>query len=153
MSQSGKPDRSVSQRSKASRLDWTRTPAAIFVCTLLAIASVSGLIWSWDRSAEHDKQDMRFEPAPSLVDQRPGQQPGVSPSERVVLSPVKRIDINHADRAQLDLLPAIGPALADRIVTNRDEFGRFKSVEDLQRVSGIGPKTIEKLRSLVIIGD
>ena len=54
-----------------------------------------------------------------------------------------------ATREQLDTLPRIGPALADRILTWRDENGRFTSVDDLGSVPGIGEKMLENLRDLV----
>lgn len=60
------------------------------------------------------------------------------------------INLNTASLAELDLLPGIGPALADRIVTERERGGRFVSLRDLQRVSGIGPRTAEKLEGLVV---
>ncbi|RMH25266.1 MAG: ComEA family DNA-binding protein [Planctomycetota bacterium] len=57
-----------------------------------------------------------------------------------------RVDLNAASAAELDLLPHIGPALAARIVEDRAANGPYSSVDDLQRVSGIGPKTVERLR-------
>lgn len=66
---------------------------------------------------------------------------------------IKLIDINNASAAQLDMLPGVGPAIASRIIADRDEHGPFQSIDDLQRVSGIGPKTVEKLRHLVTIGE
>jgi competence protein ComEA len=59
------------------------------------------------------------------------------------------IDLNAADAADLDTLPRIGPALAERIVAWRDENGRFTSVDDLLSVPGIGEKIVEGLRELV----
>lgn len=59
------------------------------------------------------------------------------------------VDLNTATREQLDTLPRIGPALADRIVAWRDENGRFTSVDDLSSVPGFGDKMIEALRDLV----
>lgn len=59
-----------------------------------------------------------------------------------------RVNINTASRAQLDLLPGIGPALADRIVLDREERGPFATLDDLDRVPGIGLRTIERLRDL-----
>jgi competence protein ComEA len=53
-----------------------------------------------------------------------------------------RIDINAAPAHELTLLPRIGPTLADRIVADRAENGRFDSLEDLSRVRGIGPRTV-----------
>lgn len=65
--------------------------------------------------------------------------------------PDMRIDLNSADEAQLDLLPGIGPSLAQRIVEDRERFGPFGSIDNLQRVSGIGPRTIERFRPHVVI--
>ncbi|MBX3385802.1 MAG: helix-hairpin-helix domain-containing protein [Phycisphaeraceae bacterium] len=64
-----------------------------------------------------------------------------------------RIDLNAATIAQLELLPGIGPAKARAIVEDRERRGRFGSVEDLDRVAGIGPKTVDRLREHVIVGD
>ena len=60
------------------------------------------------------------------------------------------IDLNTATVEQLDTLPRIGPSIAQRIVDWRTENGRFSSVDDLAEISGIGEKTIESLRGLVL---
>jgi competence protein ComEA len=57
-----------------------------------------------------------------------------------------RIDLNTASEADLALLPRIGPALAARIVEDRAARGPFRDLKDLDRVKGIGPATIERLR-------
>lgn len=62
-----------------------------------------------------------------------------------------RVNLNTADATQLDTLPRIGPAMADRIIQWRDENGRFTSVEDLLAVPGIGDKMLETLRDLVTV--
>lgn len=59
------------------------------------------------------------------------------------------IDLNSASAAELETLPGVGPALAQRIITHRDLNGPFASVDALDEVSGIGPATLEKLRPLV----
>ncbi len=59
------------------------------------------------------------------------------------------VDVNTADSAALDALPGIGPVLAERIVTWRQEHGRFTSVDELGEVSGIGPTLLGRLRALV----
>jgi competence protein ComEA len=61
----------------------------------------------------------------------------------------KKMDINTASSRELELLPGIGPALASRIVSFREEHGAFVGVDDLARVRGIGPKTLERVRSML----
>lgn len=61
------------------------------------------------------------------------------------------VDLNAADAAALDALPGIGPVLAERIVSHRDEVGPFGSVEDLESVSGIGPSVLTAVRDLVTV--
>ena len=57
------------------------------------------------------------------------------------------VNVNTATAAQLEELPGIGPALASRIVADRERNGPYASVDDLQRVSGIGPATVARLRA------
>jgi len=59
------------------------------------------------------------------------------------------VDVNAASADELTRLPGIGPVLAARIVADRTENGPFHSPDDLARVSGIGPSTVDGLRSLV----
>nr|WP_157312928.1 ComEA family DNA-binding protein [Microbacterium sp. MAH-37] len=59
------------------------------------------------------------------------------------------VDLNSADQAALEALPRIGPALAQRIIAWRDDNGRFRSVDDLLAVPGIGEKLLAGLRDLV----
>lgn len=69
-----------------------------------------------------------------------------SPSSRWRLG--YRVNINTATAAELESLPGVGPKLAQRIILTRQQQP-FTSLEDLQRVSGIGPKMVEKLQDLV----
>jgi len=59
------------------------------------------------------------------------------------------LDVDQADVDALDRLPGIGPALARRIVEDRDANGPFGSVDGLQRVRGIGPALAARLAPLV----
>lgn len=61
-----------------------------------------------------------------------------------------RVDLNTADVATLETLPRIGPAMARRILDWREANGPITSVDDLLAVSGIGSKTVEALRPLVV---
>ncbi len=63
----------------------------------------------------------------------------------------RRINVNTASQAELELLPGIGPALAQRIIDHRTQQGRFRTVDDLDAVKGIGPKVLERLRPLVSV--
>ena len=63
-----------------------------------------------------------------------------------------RLDLNRASREELESLPGVGPVIAERILTLRQELGRFRGLEELRSVRGIGPATIERIRSVVIIG-
>ena len=73
------------------------------------------------------------DPAPSDGDARP------------------RMNLNAASARLLTQLPGIGPKKAEAVVAYRDEHGAFASVSDLQRVRGIGPKTVEKLAPLLFV--
>ncbi|EMI22664.1 competence protein ComEA [Rhodopirellula maiorica SM1] len=55
------------------------------------------------------------------------------------------LDLNTAAEHELSLLPTVGPVLANRIVQDRQQRGRFESIDDLRRVTGIGPKTIAEI--------
>ena len=59
------------------------------------------------------------------------------------------VDLDLADTAQIGRLPGIGPALARRIVANRDSLGPFGALAALRRVKGVGPATLERLARLV----
>ncbi|HEV3143620.1 MAG TPA: helix-hairpin-helix domain-containing protein [Gemmataceae bacterium] len=67
-------------------------------------------------------------------------------------SPNLRIDINRASAAELQQLPSVGPVLSQRIIDAREKTP-FRSVDELRRVSGIGPKTLDKIRPFVTVGD
>ncbi|PKI93331.1 competence protein ComEA [Actinomycetales bacterium SN12] len=59
------------------------------------------------------------------------------------------VNLNTADQTALETLPRIGPALAQRIIDWRDENGRFRSVDDLLAVPGIGEKLLAGMREKV----
>jgi competence protein ComEA len=61
--------------------------------------------------------------------------------------------LNRATIQDLDRLPGVGPALARRIVTSREQAGRFESVDDLRRVAGLGPVRLGRLRGFVTVAE
>jgi competence protein ComEA len=61
------------------------------------------------------------------------------------------VHLNTATLEQLDTLPGVGPATAQKILDYRTEHGAFSSVDELDAVPGIGPKRLEDLRKLVAL--
>jgi competence protein ComEA len=61
------------------------------------------------------------------------------------------VNLNTATVAQLDSLPGIGKATAERIVEYRQKNGGFKKPEDLMNVRGIGEKNFLKLKSMITV--
>jgi competence protein ComEA len=61
------------------------------------------------------------------------------------------VNINTATAPELELLPGIGPSLAQSIVAYREAHGLFREVEDLLDVPGIGPAKLEQIRALVTV--
>jgi competence protein ComEA len=57
------------------------------------------------------------------------------------------VPLNQADAEALAVIPGISQNLAQRIVEFRDSNGPFRSFNDLERVKGVGPKKLERLRA------
>ncbi len=112
-------------RRSSAIADWTLGPARWFAVAILATASIAGLAWSI-------RTHQRIERAQTL-------------------DPARRIDLNRARASELELLPGIGPSLARAIVEDRTAHGPFASLDDLQRVDGIGPRTVVRVRPFVVI--
>lgn len=62
------------------------------------------------------------------------------------------VNINTANATELEALPGIGAKKAQAIVEYRTKNGPFKSVEDLEKVNGIGKAMVEKLRKEAVVG-
>jgi len=65
--------------------------------------------------------------------------------------PLHPVNLNTATAAELQLVPGIGPATADKILQARKSYGSFKSVDDLQAIKGLGPKKLEKMRKYLTV--
>lgn len=65
----------------------------------------------------------------------------------------QRIDINRAEGWLLEALPGIGEVRAQAIVGYRNEHGHFRMIEDLLKVSGIGPATLDRIRDYITVSD
>ena len=65
-------------------------------------------------------------------------------------TPAAPVQLSSATLEQLDTLPGVGPATAQKILDYRTKHGAFSSVDELDAVPGIGPKRLEQLRDLVV---
>ena len=65
--------------------------------------------------------------------------------------PLKPININTANSEELQEVPGIGPATAEKILQMRKSYGTFKSVDDLLSIKGIGKKRLEKMRKYLTV--
>jgi competence protein ComEA len=63
------------------------------------------------------------------------------------------VNINTAKAEDLDILPGVGPKMAQAIIAHREAHGKFSSPEDLMQVKGIGPKKFASLRPHVMVAD
>lgn len=67
------------------------------------------------------------------------------------LAQARQVDLNAATAEELERLPEVGPALAQRILAYRALHGPFRRPEDLLQVPGIGPKTLEAFREDITV--
>ena len=61
------------------------------------------------------------------------------------------VNINTAGKGELVKLPSIGPVTAERIMRYRADFGRFNTIEELKNVKRIGSKTLDKVKTHIIL--
>lgn len=119
-------------KSDRANEPWSRRPGAVVVAGALLLALVAVAVTVWRRPVPIDERaawDDRLEPAPDM-----------------------RLDLNEADSASLQLLPRIGPTLAQAIIDDRDANGPFASLDDLARVRGVGERTIALIEPHVRVG-
>lgn len=73
------------------------------------------------------------------------------PAAAAGAAPAAPVHLNTATVEQLDALPGIGPATAQKIIDHRQEHGAFRSVDELDAIPGFGVKKIDQLRKLVTL--
>lgn len=96
----------------------------------------------------YEETDRAFEEASAPADpDSSDEQAAADPAAEAELT----VAINTATTLELQQLPGIGPALAERIVAHREEYGPFARAEEVTAVQGIGPKTLEELQPHLVI--
>lgn len=116
---------------------------------VLGVAAVAGV--SWTILTSRTRPAIVATGVPSLT--TPGNaalQPATTPPTSTSTAG-SLLDLNTATAAQLEHLPGIGPALAARIIADRQKHGLYTSVDQLDRVQGIGAKTLDKLRPYLTV--
>lgn len=88
----------------------------------------------------------------------PAARPATSPVIRPLPSPASperiagaKVNLNVASQAELEALPLVGPSMAKRIIEHRTKNGPFRHVKDLDKVKGVGEKTLARLLPLVYV--
>ncbi len=88
----------------------------------------------------------------------PDARPATSPVIRPLPSPATpariagtKVNLNMASQAELEALPLVGPSMAKRIIEHRTKNGPFRQVKDLDKVKGVGEKTLARLTPLVYV--
>ncbi len=118
-----------------------------FTWILAALALIAAMGGTWMTSATANAA-----PADTLTRRpdaaTPDDEPAAQRKKRAVAG---KLNLNTATEEQLMLLPQVGPAKAERIVTWRRKNGGFKRTADLRRVKGFGYKTFKRLEPLLDI--
>ena len=76
---------------------------------------------------------------------------GVILSEESNNSSSSIVNINTANEAELEQLPGIGPSISSKIVEYRNKNGKFKNIEDIKNVTGIGDSKFEKIKGKICV--
>lgn len=113
--------------------DWTRGPAKWAAVIVLGGATIALALWT----------NFWRVPNPTLVRSSAADQPATLDG---------RLDLNTADAPALAQLPGIGHELAARIVADREARGRFNSVDELDRVPGVGRTIVERVKPMCRVG-
>ena len=108
----------------------------------------------FDPGSENDKDSFRkmasLAYSTGKIDEGPQtDNPETKSEEKNYKQIVEIININTAGKQDLLKLPKVGPVTTERIIRFRDDIGSFTTLEDLLKVKGIGPKTLENLRPLI----
>jgi competence protein ComEA len=168
--QAGAAD-SASARAKAKKGRYAKNPRSRQDTLPKVVGGVASVPRTFARPDAPDahtpygtrSEQLGFPPPSERIDIAPGGQstprspelsaPARKPGSRAPSSTLgTKVDMDRATAAEIEALPRIGPALARRIVANRDSLGPFLSLANLRRVKGMGPATVQLLEPLVTFG-
>lgn len=93
-------------------------------------------------------EDTNYE---DYISNDPGNMISQNPSSSTSESNTQKVNINTATQTQLETLPGIGPSTASKIISYRNENGKFKSIEDIKNVSGIGDSKFENIKTNICV--
>ena len=129
--------------SKLSRL------LAPLAAVALLVAAMGG---TWTRAANAAPTAQQPVTRPSASPSKPASDADEPPAKKSGHKQISgKLNLNTANEEQLQLLPTVGPAKAERIVAWRAKNGGFKRTADLRRVKGFGYKTFKKLEPFLDI--
>ncbi len=102
-----------------------------------------------DYSEYDSNDDEKIEEDEEIFQKENGE--GIIENEDIKQKESKLININKATQEELQILPGIGASIAVRIVEYREQNGKFKYIEDLKNVSGIGENKFENIKNLITV--
>ena len=108
-----------------------------------------GMLLVPSQSAIESSAVINSEPESPAADQPSSALSESSQSESAVFP----VDLNTADAALLDTVPGIGEVIAGRIIEYRNSVGKFKTVDELLNIKGIGEKTLEEMRDYLTVSE
>jgi len=94
--------------------------------------------------AERETEAVAGQTAASAPETTPAPMPPPAPDDG-------RVNINTADHQALQVLPGVGPAIAQRIIDHREAHGLFRMIEEITDVSGIGPARFDNMREMITV--
>ena len=116
---------------------------------MLGIVVTGYRYWFGESVPSAEKEILAFQAAAVRVAEEKEKIPNENRKNQLL----KIVNINTSDKADIMTIPRIGPVTAERIILHREDHGLYNSVEELLNVKGIGPKTLEKIRTYIKIED
>lgn len=119
---------------------------SLLIKSAMLIATIAVVLWiGWPVPKEESSQAKLDQPI--AVQVQATSPVAAAPAAKAA----SKVNLNRASADELQVLPGIGPVLAQRMVDWRKAHGRYRTVDDLQEVKGIGKKRLEQLRPLVTV--